>query len=93
MADTMKHVFFCSAAAPSLASPQVFRGLQADAMDIARTASEAESRSAGLVQRLSELESLIADERAKWQARIIEESSASGPASAVAAMMAAAGGM
>ena len=72
---------------------QVFRGLQSDAMDIAHTASEAESRSASLVARLSELEALIADERAKWQARIIEESGMSGSSSASSAMLSVGGMM
>lgn len=45
-------------------------------MDIVRTVADAEGRAAGALQRLSELESIIADERAKWAARLSEDAAA-----------------
>ena len=55
---------------------QAYRSLQAEAMDIVRSVADAEGRAAGALQRLSELESIIADERAKWAARLSEDAAA-----------------
>ena len=45
-------------------------------MDIVRSVVEAESRAAGALQRLTELEAIIADEREKWAARLSEDAAA-----------------
>lgn len=43
-----------------------YRHLQGEAMDLLRSLAESESRSRGLLSRVTELEGLIADERTKW---------------------------
>jgi Variant SH3 domain len=47
---------------------EVYRNLQGQATDLGRAIAESESRSKALLSRISELEGLINDERAKWNA-------------------------
>lgn len=63
-----------------------YRHLLGDSMDLVRALAESEARSKGLLARVSELEGLIADERAKWGAA----QAAAAPSSAAAAAAAAA---
>lgn len=55
--------------AASAKRQEVYRGLQAEAMDLLRALAEAESRSSGLVARIGELDALISEERNKWAAK------------------------
>lgn len=63
-----------------------YRHLLGDSMDLVRALAESEARAKGLLGRVSELEGLIADERAKWGAA----QAAAAPSSAAAAAAAAA---
>jgi len=42
-------------------------------VDLLRSLAEAEGRSSGLLSRVTQLETLIADERARWMSRLAED--------------------
>jgi hypothetical protein len=54
---------------------EVYRSLQGEAMDIIRALTEAEARSNSLMGRLGDLDALITEEKAKWQAKLGEDMS------------------
>lgn len=54
-------------------TPQTYRALQGDCVELLRTLAEGEGRSAGLLGRIGELEALIADERSRWSQKLAED--------------------
>jgi len=45
---------------------EAYRSLQGEAMDLLRALTESEARSLALVGRITELDRLVGEERAKW---------------------------
>lgn len=62
--------------AATTARVESYRSMQAEANDLLRGLAEAESRSTSLVARISELDNLIAEERARWNSKNVLASAA-----------------